>query len=116
MKVPEWIKKIGVALAWVGGIIAVLLVGKKVLESAIFGKVEKPAKWHVITPTTISVFDYYMNMYRRVKLPIDRRTEKRIKPSEIEAVGVSEKGGKVNVQIKHTATNRRVTDSDNSNG
>lgn len=106
----KWIIKPFLWIAGITGTIIGAIFGiKKVIEYAqIVGKIDYPTSFIKVSDTELSVYDRYANDYRKVTLPIDRRTDEQIKADSIEAAGISEPGGKVNVTIKHTVTDRHM--------
>jgi hypothetical protein len=109
----ETLKKIWKWLKWV--VLATLgalgfMIGKKIINDRIIqiGKVEKPKNWLRLPGDnkTIGIFGSYGQIEHYVPLPINPTTKKRVTTPEIAAVGVSEDGGKINVEIKHNPVDR----------
>jgi len=115
----KWIIK---PFLWIGGIAGAIFGAifgvRKIYELAVLNKVsyESGTHWNEIDKTTISVYDKYNNQYVRRTLPKDRRTNKQITTDDIKAVGISEPGGKINVEIKHNSVTDGILNNADNGG
>lgn len=96
---------IGLLLGLIGG----LVIGKIIQEVAGIGEVKEPKNWVPAGKDSILILDDDYEGEKKIRLPIDPNTRKRVKHSDIAAVGIAKKGEKINVTILHTPTDRSIS-------
>jgi len=119
-KIKSFFKSILPALKLVLGVVAGGLIVAVVSKCfAKIGKVGQERNWKAIAGNDKEVMVKDKNdKWKVVVLPMNPKTNKRIRKEEIKKIGLSDTIDRgVQIEIKHTGTNRRVgttTDSDMS--
>ena len=89
-----------------GGVFAALFVGSEIIKALKSGKVKYSKTWSPVDDKTIVIYGGENEDPIKMTLPKDPDTGKQLKVSDIAAVGTTQEGGPLHVEIKHKATDR----------